>query len=153
LAVGLVVLIDVLPSDLPLPTRSILALGGIGAFNVTSVLVGGQANQAFAVAVGLVAVWLYRSLDNSATRCAALVLAAAAIAAGYPEFLAVLPLYYLCMLLVRPFTWREAIGASLSLAAGVAIIAASSRLANLAHLVGQTSAAPLWWPLDRDPSN
>jgi hypothetical protein len=153
LAVSAIALIDTLPGDLPVPARTILAVGAIGSFNAASALVGGQANQAFAVAVSVVAVWLYRWLDTAVARFAALVLAAAAIAAGYPEFLAALPLYYLCLLVVRPFTWREATFAGLSLAAGVALVASTSRLGNLSQLVNQTGTAPLWWPLERDPTN
>src|SRR5262249_51162745 len=77
---------------------------------------------------------------------------AAAIASGYPEFLAALPLYYLCLLLVRPFTWREAVFAGLSLGGGVVVAAATSRLGNLAQILIQSTNTTFWWPLESDPT-
>jgi len=81
-AISFLLLIDLLHGQAPLLVRAVLAAGGLGAFNSTAVLVGGQVNQAFAIASILAAVWLYRWLPTASSRTAVLFLTGAAITAA-----------------------------------------------------------------------
>ncbi len=64
LVLGFLLSADVLAGRAPLLVCFILALGGLGAFNATSIVTGGQLNQAFALAAALAAVWICRHASD-----------------------------------------------------------------------------------------
>jgi hypothetical protein len=113
-------LVDVLHGRAPLLARVVLAIGGIGVFNEVAVLVDGQVNQTFALAVMVATVWGYYWLKSGRARCLLLALAGASVAAGYPEFLPAVPLYLLCCALLRAWGMRNTILDAAALAARVA---------------------------------
>ena len=145
-------LVDVLPSRVSLLARVILAIGGIGVFNEVAVLVDGQVNQTFAVAVMVGTVWGYYWLEAGHARCLLLALAGANIAAGYPEFLPAVPMYLVCCALLRPWTMRTTILNAAALAGGLLLVQLSTQLENVAYLVRQVDAEPAWWPLPNTPT-
>ncbi len=74
LGVAFVLLADILSGLAPLLARVVLAAGGIGAFNVASVLTAGQVNQPFVLVAILAAVWVCRFTDAPRTRLLTLIL-------------------------------------------------------------------------------
>lgn len=152
-AISFMLVVDLLHGQAPLAARALLALGALGAFNSTAVLVGGQINQAFAIAAALTSIWLYRWLPTATARVLAIVLGATAITAAYPEFLAALPLYFLCMALLGMHTWRHLATATAGLAGGVALILLLSKFAVLQYVLSQAGQGPGWWPLPEDPNS
>jgi hypothetical protein len=145
-------LVDVLHGRAPLLARVILAIGGIGVFNEVAVLVDGQVNQTFALAVMVATVWGYRWLDSRRARCLLLALAGASIAAGYPEFLPAVPLYLLCCALLRTGSLRNTILNGAVFASGLLLVQLSTQLENAAYLLRQVEALPEWWPLPTTPN-
>jgi hypothetical protein len=146
-------MVDVLPGRVSLAARVMLAIGGLGVFNEVAVLVDGQVNQTFAVAVMVATVWGYYWLEARRARCLLLALGGASVAAGYPEFLPAVPLYLVCCALLRPWTIRTTILNSAALAGGLLLVQVSTQLENAAYLVRQVDAEPAWWPLPNTPTN
>ena len=146
-------LADVLEGYMPLVPRLLLAIGAIGVYNEVTVLVDGQVNQTFALAVSVGAVWSCRFLDSRRAQRVVLGLVGAAVAAGYPEFLAALPLYLVCCGLFGARSVRGLLADGLALTAGWALVQLTTGLRNARFLFEEAAANPSWWPLPSDPTN
>jgi len=129
----------------------VLAIGAIGAFNVTALLSGGQINQVFALAAVIAGVWLMLHVQSARRRWFAAAVVGGVIGASYPEFLVVLPLYALAQLLVRPTRPREMGLTMLCVASGVVLMLLPVGRDEVRYLIGQRDQAPGWWPLPADP--
>jgi hypothetical protein len=153
IAVCAVLIVDLLPRQLPLWFRLFLAASAIGVFNEMSVLSGGQINQALSLCTALAVVWCSRWFASTRARAVAFAVGAATITAAYPEFLAALPLYFLCAALVREHTLTEGAAMIAATVLGVAAVLTASAQRILLHLFSEMGQAPGWWPLASEPRN
>jgi hypothetical protein len=151
LGVAFVLLVDILSGLAPLLARVMLAAGGIGAFNVASVLTAGQVNQPVALVATLTAVWVCRFTDAPRTRLLTLVLVGYVLAAGYPEFLIAVPLYFGCIVVLRSTSWRRVMSESIAIPLGVLFAHLTTGFTSHRYIASQSSAAPEWHPLASSP--
>jgi hypothetical protein len=151
LVVTFVLLADILSGLVPLLARLALAAGGIGAFNAASALTAGQINQPVALVTIVTAVWICRFTDAVWTRLLTLTLVGYVLASGYPEFLIAVPLYFCCIVVVRPTSWRRVVSEIAAIALGALFADLTTGFASHRFIASQSSAVPTWSPLPASP--
>jgi hypothetical protein len=151
LGVAFVLLVDILSGLAPLLARVMLAAGGIGAFNVASVLTAGQVNQPVALVAILTAVWICRYTDGPRARLLTLTLVGYVLAAGYPEFLVAVPLYFGCIVVLRPTSWRRVMSEGIAIPLGALSADLTTGFTIHRYIASQSAAVPGWHPLYSSP--
>jgi hypothetical protein len=154
--IGLLVVTAALSAGLtergpPLWLGLLLGVGGAGIYNVISVLSGGQIQQAMALAVGLACTWLASGSADGWQRALPFGIGGFIVAATYPEFLVVMPLYVVVVALVHQHT--PAMTAWLFIGLGVGFVAeqALTQGGSLGYVLNQSGASPGWAPLPFTP--
>jgi hypothetical protein len=128
-------------------------VGGVGLYNVLAILTGGQVQQAFALTVVLASVWLATKALQPVTHLGICMLGGYVLAATYPEFLVVLPLYVLALAVELRAGLRWAVFYFAAAVAGWALDQVVTLGQLLGYVVGQSGAAPGWAPLPRTPES
>jgi hypothetical protein len=152
---SMALLIDLFVGAGPLLLRLGLAIGSVGMFNVTALLVSGQINQPYAPLVMICMVWLYRYVVDRRARIIVLALSGYVIMGAYPEFLVASPLYFACIALLHRGPFLVLVGEGVAFASGVLLVQVTTRFASARFLMSQASGEnrPGWMPLPAAPQN
>jgi hypothetical protein len=148
-----VLIFDALDGFLNRVWRVAITAAGLGALNTTTLLVGGQINQCFAILVLTGLVWIARYSTSERFYLGTVVMSAYAVGAGYPEMLLAVPLYIAGGILLRGATWQRIWQTAVGALVGIALVQLITRFQSISYLVSQTSSRPGWYPLVHAPTN
>jgi hypothetical protein len=142
---------DLVRRSAELWVAALLGVGAIGVFNVIAIVPGGQLQQAVALLTALSCLWLGTALASAWRVAVVQGVGGFLLSSTYPEFLIALPLYAALLAVLRRQPPRETLVQVAALAGGFAAYQAFSGGASLMYMLGQSTAAPGWSPLQPVP--